>query len=231
MLSPRRSSSVSTIAVAAALTVGASANAAIVPFTETFATGPANWRDFTSVSDANWFASGALDGTAFISATVDVDTTPTQFDPALLRAQDEFGSSGGAFEGDWITQGVTTLSFDVRHDGPTALAPFIRLATAANFPGANAVSLPSVAPNTWTHIDMSLDPAQTVFILEGFPLSDVLSSVGHLQFGMQVAGIRGLGTVLTMAIDNVSITPAPGAAGLLGLAGLLAASRRRRGAG
>ncbi len=203
--------------------------AVVVPFTEPFETGPANWRDVGSVNPPAWFASGALDGSAYVSVTVDVDTTPAQFDPALFRAQDEFGSSGGAFEGDWLAAGVTTLSFDVRHDGPTALTPFVRLASPANFPGAAAVGLPSVAPNVWTHIDMPLDPVLTTFVLEGFPLSDVLSNVGHLQFGMQVAGIRGQGVTLTMDLDNVTITPAPGPAALFGALGLGACVRRRRG--
>ena len=206
------------------------ARAAINPFTETFASGPVDWRDLGSTVDAQWFASGALDGTAYISATVDVDTTPTQFDPAVLRAQANFGTNGssnGAFVGNWLTQGVTTLSFDVRHDAPIALKPFFRLASPSNFPGAAVIGLPVVQPNTWTHVDVSLDPSMTTIALEGFPLNDVLASVGNLQFGMQVASIRGQAVTMRMDIDNVAITPAPGAAVLFGVIGLAGAARRR----
>ena len=60
---------------------------------------------------------------------------------------------------------------------------------------------------------------------EGVPLQDVFSNIGHVQIGATPSEIF-FGQTITVDLDKVSITPAPGGLILLGLGGL--ALRRRR---
>ena len=131
------------------------------------------------------------------------------------------------FVGNWITDGVREFSFWVRHDAVAPLDLFDRFATPANFPGAVGISFVPVAPNTWTEIIIPIFAGSPNIILEGSPFNDVFSNIGNVQIGASVTADM-IGQTITFDLDKVSITPAPGALGLLAVAGLLGSRTRRR---
>lgn len=212
----------------AAATLGASAQAAVVPFTEDFVDGPADWRDQAGASLLDWTASGGPDGSAFASSTIDLSNASAGDTPVFARAQDEFGSSGGAFEGNWIADGVSNFSFSVRHDAAAPLSLFARFSGPANFPGAIGVAFAPVLPGVWTEVNIPIFPESPNLIsFEGSDFNSVFSNIGHVQLGLTVdEASAGLPSV-TLDIDKVSIVPAPGAAMLAGLVGLAGLRRRR----
>lgn len=200
----------------------------VVPFTEGFDADAANWFDPAGAALLDWNADGGPSGAGDGHVTTDFAfSNAGPFGTTLFRAQDEFGSSGGAFEGNWMASGVDTLSFWFKHDVPVPINVFARLAGPANFPGAAAVSFVPVAPNTWTEVAIPVFEGAPNIMLEGTSYADVFSNIGHIQIGISTPeGFENDTTMYSYALDNVSITPAPGALGLLALAGL--AGRRRR---
>jgi MYXO-CTERM domain-containing protein len=205
----------------------AGAPAAVVPFTEDFDLDSANWYDADGLNPVSWVASGGPDGGAFASTVV---TVPDPLPPTgliVFRGQDEFNSSGGAFEGDWIADGVSQFSFWLRHDGPAPLDVFGRFASPLNFPGAAGVSFVPVLPDTWTEIVIDIAPTSPQIVLEG-PISfdDVFSNIGNVQVGI-LPSDAFINQTITVDLDKVSITPAPGGLLLLGLGGLAGVRRRR----
>ncbi len=214
-------------AVAAVLAGAGSATALTVPFTETFAAGPEGWRQGDN-SPAVWTPTGGPDGSAFIGGPASLADQDDGDTPVFVRGAASNGASGGAFAGNWITGGVTELRFDVRHSFPTPLNIFARIA-ANPFPGAVAVEFAPVLPNTWTTISVAIDPANPQFVtFEDTSFEAVFDDIDRIQFGVVVPdGFGGNPTPFDLQVDNVAILPTPGAAALLGLAGL-AATRRRR---
>ncbi len=225
----------------AAMAISAS-RADVVNFTETYANGDANWRGpAPNGSDALVVVgSGGPDGSSFVSTDLDFEFFPDgsgmgggQPNPTLFRAQDEFGSSGGAFEGNWITSQVETFSFSFRHDLPVPVNVFARFSSPNNFPGAAAIEFIPLLPGRWTVISFDIDPANPQIIYEG-PAStfqSVFSNIGHVQLGISVpVGFGGTTTNFNFDIDNVRVTtvvPEPGFGLIAGWAMLAAAVSRR----
>jgi hypothetical protein len=205
----------------------AGVSGATVPFTEDFSTGVSNWRDAAGQDALAWFASGGRDRGAYVSTTYLVPAPPPALGAILFRAQDEYGSSGGAFEGNWIADGVSEFSFFIRHDAPVALGVFARFAGPANFPGAAGVAFAPVPPGTWTQIVIPISPSSPNIFLEGVTYEQVFSDIGHVQVGVSpTAELAGL--TITVDLDKVSIVPGPWAMALLAAAGLAPSGRRRR---
>lgn len=210
-----------------ALGVVGSACGSIVPFTEEFSVGVSNWRDVDGADTLTWFAAGGPDGSSYVSTTYTVPDPIPPFGAVLFRGQDAFDSSNDSFVGNWITDGVREFSFWVRHDAVEALGLFARFANPSNFPGAAGISFVPVEPNTWTEIIIPIFAGSPNIILEGSPFNDVFSNIGNLQIGASVTADM-IGQTITIDLDKVSITPAPGALGLLAVAGLLGSRKRRR---
>ena len=148
--------------------------------------------------------------------------------PVLFRGQENFGpagSSGGAFIGNWIADGVTELSAFVRHDAAAPLTFFARAASSPA-PGAISASLVEVPAGVWTRVTFAITPdSPQWFNFEGSDFATVLSSVARVQFGVFVpAPLAGSTAPVTFDLDGVSIVPAPSSLGLL----VLALRRRRR---
>lgn len=215
------------ISLVAATYFGASAAAVTVPFTEDFDTDSANWFNATETAPVDWAPTGGPDGGAHATSEFNFQFSNEGDRPALFRGHDLLNSSGDAFVGDWITSGVTTFSFAIRHDAPLPLPFFARF--APNFaPGANAVAFAPVLPNVWTTITVPINPA-AFFVYEGTDFASTFGSVGRVQIGLEVpAGLNGLNLPITFDFDKPTIVPAPSSAGVLGLAALACTRRRRR---
>lgn len=210
----------------AAAVLAASASAAVNPFTESFDLDNAAWRQSDSATPLAWSAAGGPDAGPYASATFNFATSGPGSTPAIFRGHASFGASAGAFVGNWLTDGVDTLSFDVRHDAGVPMTFFSRIATAGNFPAAVGVSFAPVPSGVWTSITLPVTPS--LWILEGpFSFESVFTAVGNVQIGVDAGALANVDQDFTFDIDNVSITPSPGVLTLAGI-GALAALRRRR---
>ena len=203
--------------------------AGVAPFTETFETGTNGWLA-GSFTAPGFTPAGALDGSAYISSSADLNSAGP-FGLIVLRGQSEFNASGNAFSGNYLTSGINRISFDLRHNAGIDLGVALRIAGPTNFPGL-AVELPQlVASDQWVSLSFDLDFSNPLLTLEGAPTQDffdmVMESVGNLQ--VSIDRPDGLTTpfVVDFDLDNVSITPAPASLALLSVGGLLATRRRR----
>lgn len=211
------------------------AGAAVDPYTETFASDNANWGgggDWTTFQPLDWSGSGGPDGGGFVSDTLNFsEFSPGGFPLTVFRGQDNYNSSNGAFEGDWLAGGITTFSFWVRHNAPIDLQYFVRFTPAdANSPSMNFEFSDSlVAPNTWTQLTLDISEDNPGWIVGGGPgtYNSVFTNLGKIQLGADMGGLAGMEPDFTFDLANVAIIPAPGAISLLALAGLFGTRRRR----
>lgn len=213
---------------AIALTAGL-ANAGVTSFTETFETGDNGWLQ-GSFSAPTYNASGAADGSAYITSTADLNSAGP-FGLTIFRGQDDFDASGDAYVGDYLAGGIDRISFDFRHNAGQDLGIALRVATSNNFP-AFAVELANpVASGEWVTLSFDLSFFNPLLTIEGAPTPDAFNAIMQSVGNIQVSADRpdGLSTPLEVDfdLDNVSITPAPGSLALLGLGGMAAARRRR----
>lgn len=210
-------------------TLGFTGHAAAVtaPYTETFSDGLSGWTTGTNPNAI--VSSGGADGGAYLSTIA--SPTASGFGAVSVLFRCESGScSEGAFQGDWRDDLV--LSWYFRHDADVALQAYARIAAPNNNPGASAIVSTWVQPNTWTRIDLLIDPSNTAFTsFSGQSFDAVFDEVGRVQLGLSLpAGFTG--TNLRFDLDAVSISavPEPDTYALIG-AGLLligVLSRRKR---
>ncbi|MHC4414258.1 MAG: hypothetical protein ACYS0G_03130 [Planctomycetota bacterium] len=203
----------------------APAAAATVPFTEDFTFDAANWFDADQANPVDWVSTGGPDGGAYVTTSYLVPDPLPPTGAILFRAQDEFGSSNGAFEGNWIVDGVNEFSFFLRHDGPAPLGVFARFSGPANSPAAVGISFAPVFPGVWTQISIPIAPNSPNLIFEGSTYEQVFSDIGHVQVGVLPEDIF-IGETLAVDLDKVSIVPAPGVLAVLA-AGAWRPRRRR----
>lgn len=210
-------------------TAAGAASAIDVPFVETFDTGPADWFDAAGGAPVGWSATGGIGDSGHATTTFNFVNSSDGDTPTLFRAQDEFGSSGGAFEGNWIDAGITGLSFSFRHFANEPVSAFVRFSSPFNFPGAIAVSFVPAAPGVWQDVFIPIAPDGPNFVsFEGSDFETVFSNIGHVQIGVNVSStLAGTDADFRFDIDNVAIVPTPATAGLLAVGGLAAARRRR----
>lgn len=219
-------------AVCSSLGLAAPAWGLIVPFTETFASPAANWSSGLAFTPLTYPAAGGPDGSGYASRSLSFANLASGEQPLIFRGQSNFNSSGNAFVGNWITGGggggggVTEFSFSVRHDAPEPVGFFARFAPAAG-PGIVALQFPAAQPGIWTTYTVAINPSAP-FIYEGTTFAGVFSNLARVQVGILVSDtLAGQTPDFTFDIDNVSIVPAPGAAGLIGLLALAGLRRRR----
>lgn len=194
---------------------------AVSTFTEGFDHDDAKWGTANGVLGLDYLGTGGADDRGYVSDTVNFSALADDDVLVLFRAQDEFGSSDGAFEGDWVSGGVTELSAFVRHNGLVPISFFGRVSTALNFPGAMAVQFAPVLPNTWTRLSFTIDEYNPSFVtFEGSDFPTIFSDVGHVQFGVSTpAGFGGTDVPITFDLDQISIiVPEPATMTILLLA-------------
>jgi hypothetical protein len=215
------------IAAALVFAVHSPARAAVTDFTETFDTDAAGWLDNASAA----LTHGSDGGDGFVTDTFDyTGFNAGDQSPVLFRGNGSNDASGDAFVGDWIASGVSTFSFDVRHDFDSPLTFFVRFASPFNFPGAVAVPFTPMAGNTWTTLTLAIDPSSPNFVsFEGSDFNSVFSNIGNVQIGASIDENLA-GQTATFDIDNVSVTavPEPASMAILSLAGLALMRRRGR---
>ena len=224
--------SVFPIAIAAGLLFASQASA-VTSFTETFDNDNSNWGDPTgSPGGAEHNASGFVSTTG---ALADLGQG------VLFRGNGSAGASGGAFSGNWISDGVGQFSVDVRHNSQVPLSFFARFASPFNFPGATAVRFQPVLANQWTTLTFNIadNPAfgaPNFVTFEGSSFDAVFSNIGRVQVGVSIPdGFENnpalANGVFTFDMDNASVSVIPEPSGsLLAMAGgmLLMLRRRRR---
>jgi len=204
------------------------ASGSVAPFTETFELGDSNWTAATG--PATWNATGSIDNSAYISGSVDLNNAGP-FGMTVLRGHGDLNASGGAFVGNYLASGVTTIEFDIRQNSGFDLGLALRVASPLNSPALNVSAGQLAASGQWVHLSFDLFFGNPLMTLEGPPTPDfynaVMSSIGNLQ--VSAARPDGLSTplIVDFDLDNVQITPTPGGTALLGL-GCLVATRRRR---
>lgn len=167
------------------------AAAVTVPFVEDFAADAANWREWTGTADATWESTGGPDNGSYVATTFNFQNTSSGIPGSLpfailFRGQSAYGSSGGAFVGDW-RNGVGGVSMYVRHSGPSAipLQYFIRYADPTNFPGGVTIVTKTVQPDTWTRLDAPVPDPNMIY--EGnYGFDAVFDNIGNVQVGVLV---------------------------------------------
>ncbi len=216
------------------LSAGVASAGSVAPFTETFENGASNWLD-GGFLPAGEVATGGVDNSAYITAQTGFEFAEEGGFNVAYRGNTGFfpgtDASDGAFNGDWISSGVTNFSFDIRHDITAPVTVFARIAAntmGAPFPGAVAVAFQPVFAGQWTTVSFAIDPNNPAFVsFEGSDFESVFSNVGFIQIGIATPdGLIGDPSVFSVDLDNVSIVPAP--AGFAVLLPCLAAVRRRR---
>ncbi len=221
------------LTVVALASLAGQASAVVVPCTETFDT-TAGWSN-TDFAEPTLVGSGGLDGSSYISTQRSFANSSAGSFEVLFRGEPSLipgllpDASGGAFIGNWIDAGVDNISFDIRHNGVAPVNFFVRVANVNRFPGAIAVAFQPTFAGQWTTISLDLSPDSPNFVsFEGADYNAVFANAGIIQIGIDAGALGGIPGDFTFDLDNVTITPAPGAAfALLGACGL--AARRRRG--
>jgi hypothetical protein len=218
--------------LASALTAGSAL--AVSTFTETFDTDASNWLDGVSAAPT-WNASGGVGDSGHISYLAPFFNSGSGGfgDPLRLmfRGNAADDASGGAFVGDWIADGVLTLSVAVRHNHSSALNLYTRI---AGFGGAGASlansAIYTIAPDTWTTITIPITDANPPFVSYGASnFEGVFSNVQNLQIGLYLPANTDF-AALRMDLDDVAVlVPEPASLGMVGLGlGTLMLGRRRR---
>ncbi len=195
-------------ACAAALTVCVTmAPAAEVPFVEDFTSNSANWYNNPGNAPVQWSDSDGPDGGAHAYTTFNFVNSREGDIPTFFRAQDEFNSSDGAFEGNWIDDGVEVFTAYVRHDAPAPATFFVRFSQPANFPGGIAIVFQPVPPNVWTQLEIPIRADNPQFVtFEGSDFQTVFSNIGHVQVGVQVTqGLAGINGEFVFDLDKAAI--------------------------
>lgn len=208
---------------------------AVSTFTETFDTNTSNWLNAVSAAPT-YNATGGVANSGYISYLspdfTSGGTGPFGAPPLtiLFRGNNAANASGDAFVGNWIADGVQTLSVAVRHNYGSTLSLYARLDAGA---GAAASLTPTfvIPSNTWTTITIPITNSNPPFLSYGAGnFNSVFSNVQNVQLGLYVPANTFMDD-LRFDIDDVTVStvPEPTSLSLIGLGlGLLALRRRPR---
>jgi len=234
------------LAIGLASGSAARASTLTVPYTETFATGDANWKIGQLATDVpTWQSSGGPGDSAYISQQFAVPLQPSGFSgPVIFRGQGIFDSSDDRFVGNWIGGGVAAFSVALRHGAPAPILFEMRFSPTANSPGASTVRYP-VPSNAWTTITVPIVDSQSSFQAysqftppDPQAFSAIFSDMANIQIGLSALGsqdsaILGNTYSFDLAAPSISAVPEPSAWATLAAAAAAASAafrfRRLRG--
>lgn len=224
----------------AVLAVASATNSAfaVTNYTETFNTNASNWLNVDSTAPT-YYSSGGVDGSGYISHTrtfTSLASGPFGAPPlqVMMRGNDAANASGDAFVGNWLADGVESLTVAVRHNYTSTLNLYARLDAG----GGAAASLAfdpafAIAPNTWTTITIPIVNSNPPFLsygsagsVPGAGFNTIFSSMDNLQIGFYLPASTSF-TDLTFDLDNVNV-PEPASLGVLALGAVGLLGRRRR---
>ncbi|MHC4975872.1 MAG: hypothetical protein ACYTF7_04610 [Planctomycetota bacterium] len=218
-----------TAAVGAAIIAGLSAQAGLVGTTEMFNSGSSGWLDAGN-APLSWSAAGSFDGSGYVSTSASFAGNVLLDPVVLFRGQT--GASGDAFDGNYLAEGVTGISFQVSHNASVPVHMFVRYSLPAFFPGVIIERFIDINAGSWQEVLIPIADNPPDFVLTEeaagtFPA--VMSDVGNLQIGVTVSDdLAGLAGPFTFNLDQVTLVPAPGVGTALALTGALGLTRRRR---
>ena len=197
----------------AALTI-VPAQALLVPFTEDFTSGAANWLNGSSTAPG-WSATGGVDGGGYISAPGAI--TAGGFGTIVFRGNASADASGDAFVGDWISGGVSTFSAYLSHDAPVALNFYARLDAGSGRAGSTVDF--SVAPGAWFQLEVPIVNAPTSFQSYGAgSFATVFNGIQNVQIALSATQDPSTaGQTYNVSLDRVATVPEPSAFALCGL--------------
>lgn len=211
------------IAVAGAFGLSVSAHAQVI--SSTFDTDTEGWGVFNDARDLVW--TGAIGNP-----------------PGALRATDIgdgrawYFAASSAYLGDMSAYFGEQLSWDIIGLVGNQTSLTGRADVILSSPTLNLGVVLGVQPvlNQWTSWQVPLSDAANWRVMSSMPNGNVSATVATpAQIQSVLSNLTGLyirgeytSGADSSAIDNVLLVPTPGAVALLGLAGLLAAPRRRR---
>lgn len=206
----KRAKSIQILAAMALCTAGTSAWA-LGDFTETFSADHANWRYPNGAANLEWSANGGPTGIGdgYVSATgVSFNGKSDGQFFVVIRGNEAYGSSGGAFAGNWRTSGVYQFSIDVRHDVAVPTRIGVRLAKG-NHPAVAISPADLVPPGVWTRINIPVSPSAAGYLdynFEGSNFSNVFSLINSIQpMFYTPAGYGSDTNTYTLDIDNPTL--------------------------
>lgn len=213
----------------------ASSASAVTTFTETFNTNASNWLNVSSTAPA-YSATGSIDNSGYIAHTASFTSGASGGFPGasplqlFFRGNNSANASNDAFVGNWIADGVQSLSVSVRHNYTSTLNLYARFDAGAGA-AASLAQDPAyaIAPNTWTTLTIPIVNSNPPFVSYGAgSFNSVFSNVQNVQLGLYVPASTTF-TNLTLDLDNVAVvTPEPATLGALALGGLLLRRSRRQ---
>lgn len=203
-------------------------HALIVPFTEDFSAGNANWTTGNTNISAGWSATGGVLDGAYITSSGIVNTSG--FGTIVFRGNASADASGDAFVGDWLNGGVSAFSAYVRHETGQPLNLYARLDAGAGRAGSSVdFSVPS---GTWFQLNIPIVDSPSSFQSYGAgTFATVFSGIQNVQISVSSVQDPSLnGTTVNVDLANVATVPEPRAAMLLSAAAALLGLRvaRRR---
>jgi hypothetical protein len=122
---------------------------------------------------------------------------------------------------------VTGVTVDMRNQGTTTLQMRVVLFGLGNrWTSTTPITL---APNSgWQHLTFPISQSSLSRVLGTGTYADSLSGVSQIMFRHATSLSSGGTTVAgTLGMDNVMAVPAPGAAVVMGMGGVLMGRRRR----
>lgn len=215
---PIRPAVITSCALAAA---ASQASAATPGFVEDFQPGLHGWGSNSSA--VTHVLTGGADGPADAFARTENTDPQVQM---LIRAT----SSGNTdVTGDYLGAGINQISFAINELGiDDGLVIRLGFGQRGNFWVSNETFDPSA--DTWETFTIDLVESNFTSVFGGLgTFNAALSNVQRLQFRLDPGDPSIMPEVGQgdFGVDNVTLIPTPGAAGLLALGGVLAARRRR----